>query len=50
MSLKKFLTSRVFLINVFIALVLVVALVAITMQRLKTYTRHGEDFPTPNLE
>ncbi len=50
MSLKKFLTSRIFFLNLIIAIILVIALVALTMQRLKSYTRHGESFPTPNLE
>ena len=50
MSLKKFLTSRIFFLNLFIAVVVVIAIIAFTMQRLKSYTRHGESFPTPNLE
>lgn len=50
MSLKKFLASRVFFLNLLIAIVLLAGILAFTMFRLKTYTRHGESFPTPNLE
>lgn len=50
MSLKKFFLSRVFYIQLIIAIVIIAVLIVITLQRLKTYTRHGESFPVPALE
>ncbi|HSH19573.1 MAG TPA: PASTA domain-containing protein [Draconibacterium sp.] len=50
MSLKKFLTSRAFLIQIILAIILVAIIISFTLYRIKTYTRHGESFPVPNLE
>lgn len=49
MSLKKFLTSRVFFIQVLIAIVLVVVLIWITMFGLKIYTKNGQSNPVPDF-
>lgn len=49
MSIKKFLTSRVFFINLLLAIVLVFLLLLITLGRLKSYTHHGEAYTVPNL-
>ena len=49
MSLKKFLFSRTFLIQLIIAVVLIVTLLFITMQGLKKYTNHGESYPVPDF-
>jgi beta-lactam-binding protein with PASTA domain len=47
MSLKKFFTSRLFLINFGAAIILIVVLIIVTMQMLKIYTRHGVSYPIP---
>lgn len=49
MSLKKFLVSRVFLINLLIAVLLVTALTVITLLRLKSYTNHGVSYAVPDF-
>jgi len=49
MSFKKFLTSRKFIINFLLAVIIGVALIFITLQVLKLYTRHGESKPVPDL-
>lgn len=49
MSFKKFLLSRTFFLNLTIAIILVIAILFITMQILKTYTRHGQTNPVPNF-
>jgi beta-lactam-binding protein with PASTA domain len=49
MSLKKFLLSRTFLIQLILAAILVVAILFVTMQALKIYTNHGESYPVPDL-
>ncbi len=49
MSLKKFLVSRVFLLNLLIAVILVVAIIVVILQSLKTYTHHGESNPVPDF-
>lgn len=49
MSLKNFITSRVFLKHLILAFLLVLIIVVFTLQRLKSYTRHGESFPIPNF-
>ena len=49
MSLKKFLISRIFWINLLIAVVLVAALTAITLSSLKSYTHHGISYSVPDL-
>lgn len=49
MSLKKFLFSRTFLIQIIAAAILVVALLLLTMQVLKIYTKHGESYPVPDF-
>lgn len=48
MSLKNFITSRVFLKHLILAVLLVALIIFITLQRLKSYTHHGESFPVPN--
>jgi beta-lactam-binding protein with PASTA domain len=50
MSLKNFLTSRVFLKHLILALLLVLIIIIITLQQLKSYTRHGQSFPVPDFE
>lgn len=47
MSLKNFLTSRVFVKQLILAIILVFIVLIITMQALKKYTHHGESFPVP---
>jgi eukaryotic-like serine/threonine-protein kinase len=49
MSLKNFITSRVFLKHLILAFLLVLIIIVFTLQRLKSYTRHGESFPIPNF-
>jgi len=49
MSLKNFLTSRAFLIQLVLAFLLILAIVTIILQQLKSYTRHGESSPVPNF-
>ncbi|QGY45164.1 PASTA domain-containing protein [Maribellus comscasis] len=50
MSLKKFLLSRTFLIQIIIAAIIVFSLIFFTMYGLKIYTKHGESYPVPNFE
>ena len=47
MSLKRFLTSRTFFINLLLAVVLVIILLFVTMSRLKSYTHHGDFYTVP---
>ena len=49
MSLKKFLTSRIFLKHTGAAVVLIVVLMFAAMQALKIYTHHGVSYPVPNF-
>lgn len=49
MSLKKFLFSRTFLIQIIAAAILVAGLLLITMKVLKIYTKHGESYPVPDF-
>lgn len=49
MSLKNFITSRVFLKHLILAFLLVLIIVVFTLRQLKSYTRHGESFPVPNF-
>lgn len=49
MSLKNFLTSRVFLKHLILAILLVLIIVVFTLQRLKSYTQHGQSFPVPDF-
>ncbi len=49
MSLKKFLTSRVFLKHLFLSVVIVIAIFIIVLQQLKSYTHHGEAYPVPDF-
>jgi len=50
MSLKNFITSRVFLKHLTLAVLLVALVIFITLQRLNSYTHHGESFPVPNYK
>jgi beta-lactam-binding protein with PASTA domain len=50
MSLKDFLTSRVFLKHLILSILLVLIIVVFTLQQLKSYTRHGQSFPVPDFE
>jgi len=50
MSLKDFLTSRVFLKHLILAILLTLIIVVFTLQQLKLYTRHGQSFPVPDFE
>lgn len=49
MSLGKFITSRVFVKHLLIAIVLVALLLFITLKGLNLYTRHGVSYPVPAL-
>jgi beta-lactam-binding protein with PASTA domain len=49
MSLRQFLSSRVFLRQLVIAIILIAILLFGTMKGLKWYTHHGESFPVPNF-
>lgn len=49
MSLGKFFTSRTFLLNLLLAIVIVILLVLGTLKGLKQYTNHGISYPVPNL-
>jgi eukaryotic-like serine/threonine-protein kinase len=50
MRLKEFFTSRIFLKNFGIAIVLTVLLIWFTMTMLSVYTNRGENFPTPDFK
>lgn len=49
MSLAKFLRSRKFFLHLFLAIILVAALIFLTLQGLKLYTRHGQSNPVPDF-
>ncbi len=49
MSLRNFLTSRVFFKNLLFAIVLVFAIVFAVMQWLRIYTHHGEAYAVPDF-
>ncbi len=49
MSFTRFLTSRTFLINLAIAVVLLAVIVFATMKGLEKYTRHGQSYPVPEF-
>jgi beta-lactam-binding protein with PASTA domain len=49
MSLRKFLTSKVFFIQVAIALGIIIALVFVIMKWLSYTTNHGEEITVPDL-
>lgn len=49
MSIKKFLTSRVFLKHLVLSVVIIIAIIIIVLQQLKSYTHHGEAYPVPDF-
>lgn len=49
MSFKKFLSSRVFIKQLVLAVVVFIVLIVLTLQGLKIYTHHGESFPIPDF-
>lgn len=49
MSLKKFLLSGAFIKQLILAGIIVIVLLALTLQGIKLYTRHGQSFPVPNF-
>jgi beta-lactam-binding protein with PASTA domain len=49
MSIKKFLTSRVFLKHLVLSVVIIIAIIVIVLQQLKSYTHHGEAYPVPDF-
>lgn len=49
MSLSNFLRSRRFLLHLTLAILLIIALVFLTLQGLKIYTRHGQSNPVPDF-
>lgn len=49
MSLKKFLVSRVFFINLIIAVLIFIAIIFFTLKSLQSYTRHGQSNPVPDF-
>lgn len=50
MSLSRFLRSRKFLLHLILAAVVLMALLFLTMQGLKVYTRHGQSNPVPDFK
>src|SRR5665647_3626155 len=50
MQLKEFFTSKIFLINFGIAVVLTIVLIWFTMKMLSFYTNKGENISTPDLK
>ena len=49
MSLKKFLVSRIFFVNLFIAIILIAVIIFFVLYSLKIYTRHGQSNPVPDF-
>ncbi len=49
MSLKKFITSRVFLKHLVLSIIIIAVIVVIVLQQLKSYTHHGESYPVPDF-
>jgi beta-lactam-binding protein with PASTA domain len=49
MSIKKFLTSRIFILNLLLAIALVTIILFVILQSLKVYTHHGKSTPVPNF-
>jgi len=49
MSFKKFLISRIFLLNFIAAVAATILLITITMAGIRLYTNHGKAFPVPDL-
>jgi beta-lactam-binding protein with PASTA domain len=49
MSIKKFLVSRTFIVNLFIAIALVAIIIFIVLKSLNAYTHHGESNPVPDF-
>src|SRR5665647_1965483 len=50
MRLKEFITSKIFLKNFGIAILLTIVLVWFTMIMISFYTNKGESFPTPDFK
>jgi beta-lactam-binding protein with PASTA domain len=49
MSFRKFITSRVFGLNILLAAIVTILLIWLTLYLLSKYTNHGESFPTPDF-
>ncbi len=49
MSLGKFLKSRAFFMQLFLALALIALILFATLKGLSKYTHHGVSYPVPNL-
>jgi beta-lactam-binding protein with PASTA domain len=49
MSLKNFITSWTFFKHLVLSIIIVVAIIAIVLQQLKSYTHHGESYPVPDF-
>jgi len=49
MSLKDFIKSRIFLKHLMLSVLVVLIIILFTLQRLKSYTHHGESFPVPDF-
>lgn len=49
MSITKFLTSRQFVKHLIAAILLIIIVLVVTMQGLKTYTRHGQSNEVPDF-
>lgn len=49
MSFKKFLQSRTFIIHLILAVILLIGILFLVMQGLKSYTRHGQSEPVPDF-
>lgn len=49
MSFKKFLFSKAFIFNLALAVLLLSGILFLTLQSLKSYTRHGQSFPVPDF-
>lgn len=50
MSFKKFLISRVFFVNLLLAIILVAIIIFFALQGLNSYTRHGQSNPVPDFK
>jgi beta-lactam-binding protein with PASTA domain len=49
MSFKKFITSRVFFLNIILVVIATVIFVWLSLYFISRYTNHGESFPAPNF-
>ncbi len=50
MSFKKFIVSRIFLVNLLLAIILVALIIFVALESLDSYTRHGQSNPVPDFK